>query len=121
MKARLRVVRSKDSDAAAAHRLALLPGAALLNSREPDNPADPNAVELLCPGCSTHIGYVDRESAAVVAPWMDNGWSCTSTVKELRRTLNDSFFTVYIYVLLEPLRRIGLSKTTKKKKELEDV
>jgi len=44
--------------------------------REPENEYDPNAIKVLytsLSGMSEHIGYVEREIASFVAPWMDEG------------------------------------------------
>jgi len=47
-------------------------GEPLLLSREPTNPVDSNAV--LVTYIDQPVGYVGREWAAILAPWMDSGW-----------------------------------------------
>ncbi len=44
--------------------------------REPDNPADPNAIKVLLPFRileGAHLGYLRREAAEVLAPRLDDG------------------------------------------------
>lgn len=56
----------------------LTPGQTLRLEREPDNPHDANAIKAFFEDC--HIGYVERGTAAWMAPHLDNGHtveSCT--------------------------------------------
>lgn len=59
-----------------AHGL-LLPGDPLIATREPDNPVDSNAI-VVATTDDICIGYVARENAAILAPWMDRGWVYTA-------------------------------------------
>ena len=52
--------------------LELTLGAALIPVRERSNPHDSNAIRLLSI-TGTPVGYVERDIAARVAPWMDEG------------------------------------------------
>lgn len=51
----------------------LAEGSPVIPVREPDNPADPNAV-LLMDLFGRKMGYARRAVAAVVAKWMDGGY-----------------------------------------------
>lgn len=61
-----------------AHGL-LLPGDPLIATREPDNPVDSNAI-VVATTDDICIGYVARENAAILAPWMDRGGSTRPSV-----------------------------------------
>ena len=61
----------------------LEPGDGILLVREPDNPADKNAIicEVDCEQHGSHpVGYIDRDSAATLSKWLDKGWVYTSYV-----------------------------------------
>lgn len=61
-----------------AHGLCLV-GDPIIVTREPDNPKDRNAI--IATNVDDHpIGYIARENAAIVAPWMDRGWMYTAKV-----------------------------------------
>ena len=47
--------------------------------REPDNPVDSNAIQTLTMN-EQPFGYIQREKAAILAPWMDKGWVHTAVV-----------------------------------------
>ena len=47
--------------------------------REPDNPKDSNAIQVL-DMAEQPFGYIAREKAAILAPWMDRGWFYTAKV-----------------------------------------
>lgn len=47
--------------------------------REPDNPKDSNAIQTLNME-EQPFGYIQREKAAILAPWMDNGIAYTAKV-----------------------------------------
>lgn len=51
----------------------LTEGDPLLIEREPENAFDPNAIKVLSPERSLHIGYVAKEVAVELAPLMDEG------------------------------------------------
>lgn len=57
----------------------LTEGDSLLIEREPENAFDPNAIKVLSPERSLHIGYVAKEVAVELAPLMDEGrfFSCS--------------------------------------------
>lgn len=55
-------------------------GTGLLIEREPFNAFDANAVMVRWPEDDTHLGYVAKEIAAELAPWMDQGWHFTCVV-----------------------------------------
>lgn len=57
--------------------IALEDGAAVILSREPDNPHDRNAIKCL-DLFGREMGYVQREVAAIVARWMDEGFMVSS-------------------------------------------
>lgn len=55
---------------------ALTSGSAMRLEREPENEYDPNAIKVLYSslgGELEHIGYIQRDIASFVAPWMDDG------------------------------------------------
>ncbi len=56
--------------ATVAHELGI--GTVLALRREPDNPHDANAIEILGPG-GVRLGYVPRAAAREYAPMMDEG------------------------------------------------
>jgi hypothetical protein len=41
--------------------------------RDPDNPHDPNAIQVVCVGAGGHIGHVPAAVAARLAPELDDG------------------------------------------------
>lgn len=47
--------------------------------REPDNPADSNAVRVT-DSAERPFGYIQREKASELALWMDRGWFYTAKV-----------------------------------------
>lgn len=57
--------------------------------REPNNPADPNAIRVEVPaladgGFHPFVGYVEAPVAAVYAERMDDGWTPTAWVASIR-------------------------------------
>lgn len=48
-------------------------GDPMILTREPTNPNDSNAIIVATPE-DQPIGYIAREYAAILAPWMDRGW-----------------------------------------------
>lgn len=50
--------------------------------REPENEYDPNAIQVLYgpPAEPLHVGYIDKDVAAFLAPRMDEGAATTATV-----------------------------------------
>ena len=52
---------------------ALEDGAALTLQRDPHNPYDPNAIQVLDPESGEFLGFVAKEVAVDIAPHMDNG------------------------------------------------
>jgi hypothetical protein len=64
--------------------------------REPGNSYDPYAIKVMYDG--EHIGYVERQQAMFIAPWMDQGveYACIATeFREHNRNL-------YPIVTIEP-------------------
>lgn len=64
--------------------LKLQEGDALILQREPLNAYDGNAVQVLAPDDNEvepncFLGYVAKEIASDLAPWMDQGWHFTCT------------------------------------------
>jgi hypothetical protein len=57
-------------------------GEPILCVREPDNPYDSNAIRVLSSD-EIWFGYIGREYAAEIAPWMDQGWFFTSVKTNL--------------------------------------
>jgi len=58
-------------------------GDGVLLSREPENDVDSNAIRLetSCESCGGHnVGYIDRDSARKLSPWIDKGWVYTAHV-----------------------------------------
>lgn len=53
--------------------LSLEPGTPLRLEREPTNPYDPNAIKVNDVD-GVHLGYVPKNVAVHLAPWMDSGW-----------------------------------------------
>lgn len=66
--------------------LSARPGQPLVLLREPENPADRNAV-ICCDAHGVSMGYVARQAAAVIAPDMDQGflWRAKVTGMPQRR------------------------------------
>lgn len=60
------------------------PGTEIFYEREPDNPYDSMAIKVLYN--FQHVGYIERNQAAFIAPWLDDGveFSCTVTGVEQR-------------------------------------
>jgi hypothetical protein len=52
-------------------------GAPVICQRQPDNPYDSNAIMVLNED-EIWFGYIGREYAAEIAPWMDQGWFFTA-------------------------------------------
>lgn len=52
---------------------ALVTSEFILTLREPSNPYDSNAIIVADQG-GVPFGYIGREYAAEIAPWMDQGW-----------------------------------------------
>jgi len=50
----------------------LVPGESIMVEREPTNPYDSNAIKVLNLD-GVWFGYIGREYAAKIAPWMDRG------------------------------------------------
>lgn len=95
-------------------------GTGLLLTREPTNPVDPNAIIV-----STEeqaIGYVGREWARQVAPWIDKGWVYTGVViRECTRQHVRNRIRVWedMVARLVPIAPIAISRTSIRKRELE--
>jgi len=62
---------------------ALQIGVRVLLFREPENPYDPNAIQVLIPAIEQMIGYVDRDYARIIAPALDSGISFKASVSKL--------------------------------------
>lgn len=96
-------------------------GDGIMTQREPDNPVDPNAIllEVACDRCPGHVcGYVDRDSAAVLAPWIDKGWLYTGViVREPHITrllfITEVWPTPEAEVKLTPVQPLTLKKKVK--------
>jgi hypothetical protein len=80
-------------------------GKHLILRRDPDNPHDPNAIEVLAGG--RQIGWVPRELAAELAPEMDAGhpWSAV-VLREQRASPRDP--RSGLTMLLAPAEQIEL-------------
>jgi len=61
----------------------IVAGEQLLLNREPDNPYDPNAIQVLIPAKREMIGYLDRDYARIIAPAFDEGVKFVATVVRL--------------------------------------
>jgi len=106
---------------------ALRSGEYMMVEREPTNPYDGNAIKVLARedvfDKFTFIGYIGREYAARIAPWMDSGWFFNVSVERLMNG--------YPIVKLEPMfpdekkEEVGveaeLDIVHKPEKELEDA
>ncbi len=55
-------------------------GTALMLEREPDNKYDENAIKVIHPESEEFIGFVQKEVACDIAPWMDRGFHFTCHV-----------------------------------------
>lgn len=62
---------------------ALSKGDSLICVRQPSNPHDSNAISVHSNG--VQIGYLSREDAGRIAPWMDSGVFYMTVVKATRR------------------------------------
>jgi hypothetical protein len=69
---------------------AVAPGARLELRRDPDNPHDPNAIQVHPLDGGDQVGWVPRELAAELAPQLDAGrpWSAV-VLREQRRSPRD--------------------------------
>jgi hypothetical protein len=69
---------------------AVAPGAGLELRRDPDNPHDPNAIQVHPLDGGAQVGWVPRELAAELAPQLDAGrpWSAV-VLREQRRSPRD--------------------------------
>lgn len=92
-------------------------GQGYILDREPTNPRDPNAILVIHPDTNQPFCYIDRDSAAQVAPFIDKGWVYTCQcvqepflIRRHKKVKNDSFI-----VLLKPLPPL-LQKVTRKEK-----
>lgn len=73
---------------------ALTPSSPLGLEREPFNPHDPNAIKVLYTSLSgevEHIGYIQRDIASFVAPWMDDGVEYSAKFIELQLAKNVAY------------------------------
>lgn len=95
-------------------------GRGVMLNREPGNAYDGNAIRVLEPEYEAQIGYVAREKAAILAPWMDAGWVYLShIVKEARkkrdRQGNLAVFDNTMQIKCTPLDPLTTKKTIKAK------
>jgi hypothetical protein len=65
--------------------------------REPFNPYDGFAVKVLYDG--EHIGYIEKQVAMFLAPWLDQGAVYTCIANDFRQNRNN----VHPIVTLEPV------------------
>lgn len=71
---------------------ALQPGDTLLLEREPDNEYDENAIKVLTPGDDGfHLAYVNKETAAWLAPEMDEGKTFVCTIDRVEPYKNNVY------------------------------
>lgn len=87
--------------------------------REPENPYDGNAV--LCLKLDTAFGYIDRDSAAKLALWMDKGWVYTANIIKAGDVLKNKRGKIgvrvdSVVVKCVPIQPISLKKTVKESK-----
>ena len=69
---------------------AVAPGRPLVLRRDPDNPHDPNAIQVHPTGGGDQVGWVPRELAAELAPELDAGTPFAAVVlREQRRSPRD--------------------------------
>lgn len=78
-----------------------LVGDPIIVLQEPDNPVHSNAI-LATTIEDVPIGYVARENADIVAPWMDRGWMYIAKVIQAAKT-KPGRGRVYRWVLPETL------------------
>ena len=88
---------------------AVAPGGALELRRDPDNPHDPNAIQVHPAGGGDQVGWVPRELASELAPELDAGrpWSAL-VLREHRRSPREP--RDGLTMLLAPDRQIELSE-----------
>jgi len=93
------------------------PGEWIILQRQPDNPYDRNAIQVLasldCDGEFVRIGFIGREYAAEIAPWMDAGWFFETSIQ---RVMNG-----YPIVKLVPMKRPGLEAKTETQAPIKAV
>ncbi len=70
----------------------LVPGQELLLRREPDNPADPQAIALFTQD-GAPVGYLRRQIAAAIAPVMDRGQAYRCVVTDVTGGVPDAMGT----------------------------
>jgi hypothetical protein len=87
---------------------AVKPGARLELRRDPDNPHDPNAIQVHPSDGGAQVGWVPRELAAELAPELDAGgpWSAV-VLREQRRSPRDPRHG--LTMLIAPAEQIELS------------
>lgn len=83
----------------------------LVLEREPNNSFDSAAIKVL--HGSTHIGYIQREVAALLSPLMDRGFFYTATVVKNCR--------ISIVANIRPIDPPKKKATTKTKKPMEVI
>lgn len=76
--------RGEEAKAAVAN---MMPPLKLRLEREPENPYDSFAIKAFYG--DQHIGYVERRQAMFISPWIDQGWTATCTVEDLRQKKNN--------------------------------
>jgi hypothetical protein len=59
---------------------ALAVGDELVLEREPENEYDQNAIRVLSSADGIHLGYLARDQAVWIAPYLDEGTTFTTTV-----------------------------------------
>ena len=87
---------------------AVKPGARLELRRDPDNPHDPNAIQVHPSDGGAQVGWVPRELAAELAPELDAGgpWSAV-VLREQRRSPREPRHG--LTMLIAPAEEIQLS------------
>jgi len=100
-------------------------GEGLLVKREPTNPADRNAIILQKHYTGEPLGYLTREAAAQMAPWMDKGWVYTCTCIEPAQVrwlgVRMRVRNRTLGVRCVPVAPIALSRVARRTRQLEDV
>jgi HIRAN domain-containing protein len=83
---------------------AVAPGRPLELRRDPDNPHDPNAIQVHPVGGGAQVGWVPRELAAELAPELDAGrpWAAV-VLREQRRSPRDPRHGLTMLLGAEPI------------------
>lgn len=86
----------------------LAEGDALMLEREPTNQYDENAIKVIHPDSTEFIGFVQKEIAVNLAPWMDRGFYFTCHV-------GDRMSASTVILIIKPIKAINTDESASEK------